>query len=197
MNDQVIRSFISIELPDELKAGLFQLQAELRLAGNTFIKWVAPEGIHLTLKFLGNIIPQKVTEVIEAMEEVSHGSAPFQLETGELGAFPNLRRPRVFWLGIYGDLNRLAALQKRIDDALITLGFPEEKRNFSPHITLARIGAKASVQDQRDFGELIAKTPFEFKYKIDVHGLNLMRSQLLPAGAIYTRLAEVMLKNFS
>lgn len=196
LNKQQIRSFIAIELPEEVKSGLHQLQAELKLAGHTFIRWVAPEAIHLTLKFLGNISPQKVAEITRVIEEASQGVISFQLKVGGLGAFPNLRQPRVLWLGIGGEVDKLVALQQRIDSGLAPLGFDQETRPFSPHLTLARLREGTSPQDRRDFGELVMKTPLEFNYEVTVNSLSLIRSQLLPGGAVYSCLAEVKLKSF-
>ncbi len=195
MDIQHIRSFIAIELSEELKSGLLLLQTKLRSAGYTFVKWVSPEGIHLTLKFLGDIPSNKVAEITRAIEEASVEVAFFNLETNELGAFPNLRSPNVFWLNVNGDLDILATLQKRIDDALEPMGFASEKRAFTPHLTLARIRESATLQNRRDFGELIAKTRFDIKHKIEVHNISLMRSQLLPTGAVYGRLAEIRFKS--
>jgi len=197
LNNQQIRSFIAIELPEKVKSGLHQLQAELKLAGYTFIKWVAPEGIHLTLKFLGNIPLKKVAGVTKAMEEVSQFFPSFQLEIGGLGAFPSLRQPRVLWLGVGGEVDKLVALQQGIDAALVPLGFAQEARPFTPHLTLARLREGASPRDRQDFGELVMKTPFEVNYEVGVNSLSLMRSQLLPSGAAYNCLAEVKLKSLT
>ena len=194
MSNQQIRSFIAVELPEEVRSGLRQLQAELRSAGHTFVKWVTPEGIHLTLKFLGNISPQKVAEITRVMEKASQAVSFFQLNVGELGAFPNLRRPRVLWLGVGGEVDKLIVLQQRIDEGLIPLGFVRETRPFTPHLTLARLRQGAPPRDQQGFGELVVKTPWEVNYEINVNSVSLMRSQLLPEGAVYSRLAEVKLK---
>lgn len=193
MNNEQIRSFIAIELPQEVKPGLHRLQKELKSPEHTFVKWVAPEGIHLTLKFLGNISPQKVTEITRVMEQASLGVSPFQLEIAEVGAFPNMRQPRVLWLGIRGEVDKLVAWQQRIDNGLAPLGFAKETRPFTPHLTLARLREGVSPRDRRDFGELVMKTPTEVNYKVRVSSLILMRSQLLPGGAVYSRLAEVKL----
>lgn len=193
MNNEQIRSFIAIELPEEAKSGLHRLQTELKSPEHTFVKWVAPEGIHLTLKFLGNISPQKVTEITRVMEQASQGVSPFQLEIAEVGVFPNLRQPRVLWLGIRGEVDKLVAWQQRIDNGLAPLGFAKETRPFTPHLTLARLREGVSPRDRRDFGELVMKTPTEVNYKVRVSSLILMKSQLLPGGAVYSRLAEVKL----
>ena len=195
MSNQQIRSFIAIELPEEVKTGLRRIQTELKLPEHTFVKWVAPESIHLTLKFLGNISPQKVTEITRVMEQASQEVVPFQLEVTEVGAFPNLRQPRVLWLGIKGAIDKLVAWQQRIDSGLVPMGFPKETRPFTPHLTLARLRDGVSPKDRVSFGELITKTPVEASYKIDVNSLSLMKSQLLPGGAAYSRLAEVKLKS--
>ncbi len=195
LNNQQIRSFIAIELPEEVKSGLHRLQAELKLPQYAFVKWVTPEGIHLTLKFLGNISPQKVAEITRVMEQASQGVSPFQLQITDVGAFPNMRQPRVLWLGIRGDIDKLVAWQQRIDNGLVPLGFAKETRPFTPHLTLARLRENCSPGDRRDLGELVMKTPVEFNYALAVNSLNLMKSQLLPGGAVYSRLAEVKLKS--
>jgi 2'-5' RNA ligase len=194
LDNQQVRSFIAVELPEEVKLGLRKLQAELQLPGHTFVKWVAPESIHLTLKFLGNISLQVVSAIAKVMEEASRGGSPFRLTLGELGAFPNLRRPRVLWLGIGGEVDRLVVLQQRIDNGLRPLGFTPEARPFAPHLTLARLREGASADELREFGDLVAKKPAGKSYAVLVSGVSLMKSQLLPSGAVYSYLTKVELK---
>jgi 2'-5' RNA ligase len=186
-----IRSFIAIELPEEAREGLARLRKELERGEHKFVKWVAPGGIHLTLKFLGNIPFKRVTEITEAMEGAAQGISPFHLEISGLGAFPSLRQARVFWVGIGGEMDKLSRLQQNIDSSLAALGFAKEERSFVPHLTLARIRQGASPPERRSFGELVGSTVFEDKYHIEVEAINLMRSQLTPAGAIYTCLSVV------
>jgi len=193
-NPEEIRSFIAIELPEEAKRGLAKLRSDLERTEHSFVKWVEPGAIHLTLKFLGNIPFKQVAEVTKAMKEAAQGISPFQLEISGLGAFPNLKQPRVLWVGIGGEVNVLSRLQQNIDFALAHLGFAREKRSFTPHLTLARIRQGASPGERKSFGELVVSTRFENKYRIAVTAINLMRSQLTPAGAIYTCLALVELK---
>jgi len=190
-NLEEVRSFIAIELPEEAKIGLGKLRNELERTEYTFVKWVNPEGIHLTLKFLGNIPFKQVAEISEAMEGATQGISPFYLEISGLGAFPNLKQPRVLWVGISGELDKLLGLQRNIDSALSPLGFTKEERPFVPHLTLARIRERASPGERRTFGELVVSTSFEDKYHFAADAINLMRSQLAPAGAIYTRLSLV------
>jgi len=192
-NPEEIRSFIAIELPEEVREGLARLRNELKRNEHKFVKWVNPDGLHLTLKFLGNIPSKRVTEIINAIEEVTQGVSAFHLEISGLGAFPSLRQARVFWVGIGGEVDKLSKLQQNIDSALAVLGFAKEERPFVPHLTLARLRPGASPVERRSFGELVGPTIFEDKYHIEVEAVSLMRSQLTPAGAVYTRLSAVEL----
>ena len=194
-NPEQIRSFIAIELPEEAKEGLARLRKELERDEHKFVKWVDPRGVHLTLKFLGNIPSKRVTEITEAIEGAKQGISPFHLEISGLGAFPSLRQARVFWVGIGGELDKLSRLQQNIDSAFAALGFAKEERSFVPHLTLARIRQGASPLERRSFGELVGSTVFEDKYHVEVGAIRLMRSQLTPAGAIYTCLSAVELSH--
>jgi 2'-5' RNA ligase len=184
-----IRSFVAIELPEEAGKGLARLRRELERDEHRFVKWVDPAGIHLTLKFLGNIPSRRVTEITEAMKGAAQGVSPFLLEISGLGAFPSLKQARVLWVGVGGELDKLSELQRNIDSALAILGFPKEERPFVPHLTLARIREGTSAPDKKDFGELVGSASFEDKYPVEVEAIKLMRSQLTPAGALYTCLS--------
>ena len=189
-----IRSFIAIELPDELKLELIQLEARLKLDKQPWVKWVNPYSIHLTLKFLGNIAVDRTGEITRAIEAAVQGISPFHLEVKELGVFPNLRRVQVAWVGISGDVDKLSQLQKRIETTLTPLGFAPESRAFTPHLTLARLRDQASLDERQRFGQLIANAKFEAAYTIEVDAISLMRSQLTREGAIYSRISLVELK---
>ena len=186
-----IRSFVAIELPEEAKKGLARLRKQLERDEHKFVKWVDPGGIHLTLKFLGNIPSERVTEITEAMGKAVQGISPFRLEVSGLGAFPSLKQARVLWVGIGGELDQLSTLQQNIDSVLAALGFAREERPFVPHLTLARVREGASLPERRSFGELVGSAAFEDKYPIEVEAVRLMRSQLTPAGALYTCLSVV------
>ena len=193
-NPEEIRSFIAIELPEEVKEGLARLRNELERDEHRFVKWVDTGGIHLTLKFLGNIPFKQVTEITEAVEEAAQGIPPFHLEISGLGVFPSLKQARVFWVGIGGEVDKLSRLQQNIDSALAALGFAREERSFVPHLTLARTRQGASPSERRSFGELVSSTFFGDKYQVAVGTISLMKSQLTPAGAIYTCLSLVELR---
>jgi len=185
-----VRSFIAIELPDELKEGLVQLQAQLRLGQPTSVKWVDPYSIHLTLKFLGNIAVGST----QAIEEAAQGMSPFHLEVKGLGVFPNLKRVQVAWVGLGGEVSKVSKLQQRIESNLVPLGFTAESRLFTPHLTLARLRDRVLPDERERFGQLIANTRFEAVHTIRVDSINLMRSQLTREGAIYSQLSSVALK---
>ena len=189
-----IRSFIAIELPDELKSGLTQLQAQLKSGKQPSVKWVDPYSTHLTLKFLGNIAVDRISEITRAIETSAREIPPFHLEAKGLGAFPNLRRVQVVWIGITGEVAQLSQLQQRIDSNLSPLGFASESRAFTPHLTLARLRQQASLEERQSFGQLIASTKFEAVYGFSVSSVNLMRSELTREGAIYSRISSIELK---
>jgi len=189
-----IRSFIAIELPDEVKTALAQLQALLKTGKQPPVKWVDPYSVHLTLKFLGNIAADKTGEITGAIEKAAQGISPFQLEVKDLGVFPNFRKVRVVWVGISGEVAQLSQLQKHIESNLAPLGFASESLPFTPHLTLARVREQASPAEQQSVGQLIASTRFEAIYSFNVDSVNLMRSELTREGAIHSRIGSVKLK---
>jgi len=186
-----IRCFIAIELPDEIKTGLTQLQAQLKSGNQPWVKWVDPYSIHLTLKFLGNVAKDRIGEIIRAMGEAVQGVSPFRLEVKDLGVFPNLRRVQVAWVGVSGEVDKLVQLQRHIESNLVPQGFTAESRPFTAHLTLARIRDRASPDERQRFGRLIADTKFEAAYTFQVDAISLMRSQLTREGAIYSRIGSV------
>jgi 2'-5' RNA ligase len=189
-----VRCFIAIELPDEIKAGLFQLQAQLKTGNQPWVKWVDPYSTHLTLKFLGSVVVDRIGEITGAMEGAVQGASPFLLEVKGLGVFPNLRRVQVAWVGVSGEVDKLTRLQQRIESNLARLGFAPEPRPFTPHLTLARVRDRALPDERQRFGQLIADTKFEAAYSFQVDAISLMRSQLTREGAIYSQISSAKLK---
>ena len=189
-----VRCFIAIGLPDEIKDGLSNLQAQLKTGDQPGVKWVDPYGIHLTLKFLGNVAVDRIEPITGAMEEASQGIPPFRLKVEGLGVFPSLSRVQVVWVGVSGEVDKLAQFQQRLESNLAGLGFAPEKRRFTPHLTLARLRDRASLYERQRFGQLIAGTKFELAYSFQVEAISLMRSQLTREGAIYSRISAVELK---
>ena len=188
-----VRCFIAIELPDEVRTGLDQLQAQLKSGNQPWVKWVDPYSIHLTLKFLGNVASDRIDPITGAIEEATQGVSPLHLEVKDLGVFPNLKRVQVVWVGVSGEVDKLVQLQQRIESNLAGLGFAPERRRFTPHLTLARLRDRASPDERQRFGQLIADTRFEAVYTFPVDAISLMRSQLTREGAIYSRIGSVKL----
>ncbi len=189
-----IRSFIAIELPDELKLELTQLEAQLESDKQPWVKWVDPYSIHLTLKFLGGITVDSTGQITRAMEKAAQGMPHFHLEVKDLGVFPNLKRVQVAWVGVGGEVAKLGQLQQCIESNLVPLGFAPESRPFTPHLTLARLRDRASLEERQRFGQLITDTRFKAACTIEVDAINLMRSQLTREGAIYNQISSVRLK---
>jgi len=190
-----IRSFIAIELPDELKRGLYRLQDQLKTENPPRVKWVDPNSIHLTLKFLGNIAVDRTGEITGAMEAAARQTYLFNLTVKGLGVFPNLRRVQVVWVGIEGEIDKLSQLQQQIESNLARLGFAAESRPFKAHLTLARIREQASPAERQRLGQLITDATFDETYTIKVAAISLMKSQLTRQGAIYNRIGTVELKS--
>ena len=189
-----IRSFIAVELPGELKQALARLQEKLKSAGSVPVKWVAPENIHLTLKFLGDINPGITGKITLELEKAARDTHPFDIQVSGLGVFPDMNRVQVIWIGLAGELEKLGRLQKHIEANLIPLGFPAERRPFTPHLTIARVRDYARPDDRLKLGKLIAGTSFDTKYRIDVKAIHLIKSQLTREGPIYSRISTVTLK---
>ncbi|MGH7166626.1 MAG: RNA 2',3'-cyclic phosphodiesterase, partial [Nitrospiraceae bacterium] len=149
----MIRAFVAIELNPNLRSALAQIQTSLKsaiprhLPPGARIQWVRPDSIHLTLKFLGDTDETRLGEIERALALAAHSQTRFSLDVCALGVFPDLRAPRVLWVGLSGQedqdhahtSDRLVRLAGDIDQAMATLGYPTESRPFNPHLTLARI----------------------------------------------------------
>lgn len=191
-----IRSFIAIELPNKLKSELRQLENRLESSQPSGIKWVNPEGIHLTVKFLGNITINMTDEITRAIESAVQEIVPFQLEIKDLGAFPNLKWVQVVWVGIAGQIDKLAKLQKNIESNLERFGFAPEARAFTPHLTIARLRNQMLPQERQKLGQLIADTKFKAS-AFEVETVSLMKSQLTREEAIYSQISSIRLADYS
>ncbi|MBE7551534.1 MAG: RNA 2',3'-cyclic phosphodiesterase [Anaerolineales bacterium] len=195
-----IRSFIAIELSDEAHAALADLQSRLkRVAPAQIVRWTAPESIHLTLHFLGDIAPDTVSEISSLMEQVAAVHPPFTLTLGGLGCFPNTRRPRVVWAGVAGQTDILARLQGELGEKLKTLGFTLDTRPYSPHLTLGRVKDGVPQRQLAQLGQALEQTqPTVGSLAVlPVSEISLMKSELKSAGAVYTPLALARLASAS
>lgn len=195
---EMLRLFVALELPRPVLDALEAQQARLQEdAAGRAVRWVRPEGIHLTLKFLGELPASRQADIIRAVEAAADGHGPLVLEAAGLGCFPNASRPRVVWAGLAGDLAGLEALQGSVERALGPLGFPPEKRGFSPHLTLGRVRREASPSEARALGGLVTRCAADLGEaplaRWTAESVSLVRSELDRAGARYTRLFDAPL----
>ena len=191
--DARMRAFVAIELSDEAKRALTALIQSLRGRRIDGLRLVRPEGIHLTLKFLGDIDASRVPHIADALAAASARHAPFRLTHSSPGFFPNADRARVLWIGVGGDLSPLRHLQRDVDETLATLGFAAEKRPFNPHLTIARMRDSAARADRRRAADALAAYPLPHGIVISANAVSLMQSELRPGGAVYTRIAHAPL----
>lgn len=175
-----MRLFVAVDVPDEIKRSIEEDVVEPLREHLPGARWTRPEGRHLTLKFLGNVADDRVENVGAALSGAVEGHDAVDAAFDELGGFPNLRRPRVLWLGIGPGAEELASLAGSVEGALQPLNFPGEGRPFRAHFTLARFPKPSVV------GELPAvHIPSQ---RFAVRAVVLFRSQLHPKGARYTAL---------
>ena len=189
-----IRSFIAIELASSILEEVARLQDDLQVTlPDRALRWTRPDGIHLTLKFLGNVEPEQILSVTGALEKACAEVPAFTIQVRNVGCFPNARRPRVLWVGVEEGTGQLARLQERLERNLEVLGFEPERRGFHPHLTLARASRSARPADLRQVGAWADEAePVELG-SMEVTSVSLMRSDLRPTGAVYARLKGVAL----
>ncbi len=189
------RMFIALELPEVALEAIDRAQRRLKQAiPERAVRWVRPEGIHLTLKFLGDVPREQVAAVQEGLAAAAAGHRPLALGVEGIGCFPNTQRPRVVWLGVTGDLRQLEALQRSVEQHIAPLGFPTEGRGFTPHLTLGRTQRNASRDEVAQIGRAVEKGIDGWLATWQADTLSLMRSQLRPDGAVYTQVHRVDLE---
>ena len=192
--DEQVRVFVAIELSDNARDALARVQDSLCDApGGRAARWLAASGIHLTLKFLGEVTALSLEPVCHGVQAACERCRPFEIRLAGLGCFPNVRRPRIVWVGVEVPSRELAELQGDIESRLAQLGYPAEDRRFSPHLTIARARRGASKAQVAARGSTIANCDVGQVARMTVDAVSVMRSDLLPSGAVYTRLARARL----
>jgi 2'-5' RNA ligase len=189
----VLRAFIAIQLSVDLKRQISELQAELkrRMPESRGLSWVNPEGIHLTLRFLGDMDESHIEALTRVLRTAAAPIRGFRLEAKGVGGFPTPARARVLWVGLSGEPEAMSALQQlqaTIEEGVVDLGFAKENRAFTPHLTLARIrerGAGGSVS------EIVMNEADRMVGEFRAESVSLIKSELRPKGAVYTSLVEV------
>ncbi|SYZ74458.1 conserved hypothetical protein [Candidatus Zixiibacteriota bacterium] len=185
----MMRLFIALPLPREIEEGLGKLIFVLKQKGG-HIKWVAPKNIHLTVKFLGEVDEAGVNDISAAVEKTAAKYEVIDGNIENIGAFPDLIRPRVIWAGMAGDIQTVESIVKDIEDAMAALGFAREDKRFKPHLTLGRVKENYGLGDLVSYIKSYQLTPMAFR----LTSLVLFKSTLTPRGPIYDRLLEVPLK---
>ncbi len=188
--ENLVRTFIAIEIHPDIQRYLGQIQSHLRETGAD-IKWVKPSNIHLTLKFLGEIPEDQVKNAQKILNDIVPSHPSYSLKLKQLGAFPKIDRPKIIWIGIEQGMDETMQLAKDIEESFFKEGFPKDDKPFSPHITLGR--QRSSTNSYKLTSELK-----NYKIKeIQPHAIDsiiLLESTLTPQGPIYTPLEKIFLK---
>ena len=177
-----MRLFVAVKIPGEIRRDIWDSTQPLREVGDA-IRWVAPEGIHLTFKFLGEVPADREDVVGFALDAAAQGVTPFVLPLGGFGAFPSVRRAKVIWAGCEST-SGLRLLQRQVEEKMAEIGFAKEARAFHPHLTLGRIRRNADVSKLKELVGLFDQ--LNFSGDVFVRSVELMQSELSPTGASYT-----------
>jgi 2'-5' RNA ligase len=186
----MIRVFLAVELSSNIQEKLFALQQQLKGILPS-INWVRPESIHLTLKFLGYVEPSSVTQLFSALEPIGKKHKPFSVDVQGLGVFPQVKHPRIFWVGLTGNTQALQDLEFEIEAALEPLGFPPEEKTYHPHLTLARIKRENSKIGSALMESGVLESE-QYLGTLTIDWFTLFQSDLDSSGATYTPLGTVV-----
>lgn len=191
----VLRTFIAVELDEAVRAALAAMQDELRaVVPRRSVRWVRPQGIHLTLKFLGDTPAGRLEDIKQALAAAAAEVPPCSLDVQGLDCFPNQRQPRVIWVGVREPTGRLRALWQAIEAHVAPLGWPTERRGFQPHLTLGRVRREASSADRQAIGVVVQRANVGWLGSMQVKEVSFISSDLRPTGAVYATLAEAPLR---
>lgn len=193
-----LRLFIAVELSAEVRQALARLQQDLqRQLPPKVVRWTNADGVHLTLKFLGDTPESRVAAITQGITSAAAGFAPFELRVAGLGCFPNPRQARVLWVGVPDVPKALAGLQRAVDLQMARLDFPRETRPFSPHLTLGRVNDRSSSAERQALAGLLMRKQVGDLGTVSVQEVVLFQSELRPGGAVYTELARSRVGNSS
>ena len=184
----LLRTFIAIELPKHLQDAIEKQTARLRQTlGNDIVRWVPAQNMHLTLKFLGDIATSHVDFLKQLLARVADTHPQFDIQIGGLGSYPTSRRPRVLWAGLHAPAD-LISLQKSIEAGTTRLGYEQEERAFSPHLTIGRVRQNANPQELPKIRAALDSIQLGNIGIARVDSIHLFKSDLQPSGSIYTKL---------
>jgi len=183
----VIRAFIAVDLPHDIQECLEYVSNQLReQVGSVPVRWVSPQNIHLTLKFLGDVSFNNIDVLKELLEAEATQIKPMVISVGGGGAYPKMRSPRVIWVGVETP-PEMESLQRGIDSQTARIGYAPDRRPFSPHLTLGRVSRNATPQEVRKIGDVLASQKIGFLGVARIRAVHLYRSDLKPNGAVYTQ----------
>ena len=188
-----VRLFVACEVPDDVKRDIGEVIQSLRSRSGNAVRWIRPDGVHVTLKFLGEVPVRKLPAVKLAIQEAVVGHQPFELEFSNIGTFGGREGLRIMWVGVAGDVLRLEALVRAVNAALAVVGFEPERRPFRPHLTLGRVRDEIPTRQRAEIEVQVGKTQVPQTSWRTAH-VSLMRSRLGPQGAIYEVLATFPLR---
>ena len=191
----LLRVFIAVEIPLPIRQAILDQTESLRTTlGRDLIRWVPIENQHLTLKFIGDVPSASIDLLTQLLIGETQGRAPFTIQIGGLGSFPNPQRARVLWIGIHAPA-ALESLQHGIESAAARLGYEAETRPFAPHLTIGRVHQQVRASEQQQVRAALEKTQVGSLGAVVVKAVHLFKSDLKPSGAEYTRLFSAPLKN--
>lgn len=184
------RLFIAVDLSEEIRGALGSLINSLKRLGAD-VRWSPENNLHLTLKFLGDTPDAKIEETAGALRAIAAGRVPFSVSFGGLGAFPDIKNPRILWVGLVSGLNEMNDLALDVETRMVRLGFAKEERSFSPHLTLGR------VRTARNLGvlsQVVEGSGYRLDPQLIVDHMTLYQSTLTPEGSVYSALQRVDFK---
>ena len=191
----LVRTFIAIDLPQTIQDTIARETSGLRdQTGRGIIRWVSPQNMHLTLRFLGDISAETVEEFKKLLADTANTYPPIDISVGDFGVFPNSKRPRVLWVGLKYPPT-LVKLQSEIEFLARQLKFKPENRPFSPHLTIGRINRNATINDVQALQDILTSFKVGHLGSFTADTIHLIRSDLHPSGAEYSKLFSALLKN--
>lgn len=176
-----MRTFIAVELSKGTISELKRVISELNISGAN-IKWIKPDTLHLTLKFLGDIPEEMVPVISRKLKQLAEETDPFDLSIKGIGVFPEWRNARVIWVGIEKGAEELSALASRVEEAMASAGFPRDKRKFLPHITVGRMRSAKNMDKLQETARALEVE----EISTPIAALTFFRSELTRTGAIHT-----------
>ena len=188
-----MRAFIAIDVSDEIKEAIAKVEAHLRYAAAD-VKWVRPETVHLTIKFLGEINEEKAKEAGRILDKIAGKVRPFELGIKDVGAFPGVTSPRVIWVGLGKGAAESTALAGEVDEALSKIGYEKESRPFSPHLTIGRVKSPKNKEKLKEKIVSAVGLNLPATKSCEASSVILYQSTLTPQGSIYTKLHEAAFK---